>query len=131
MPKIKNIIIFLVIAAIFVFIYFYFIKKSPNDSATLVSTSSAPVAKSASSGDVKISATKDFLTLLLSVKNIKLNDAIFSDVAFTSLDGSHSITLTPDGNEGRPNPFAPIGSDAALPLVSPVNNPNAGAPVSP
>ena len=56
--------------------------------------------------------------VLLNVKNIKLDDSIFSDIAFSNLRDS-SITLIPDGTEGRPNPFAPIGSDAS---VAPVNN---------
>ena len=52
----------------------------------------------------------EFLTVLLSVKNISLDDSIFSDLAFTSLHDS-SIELISDIPEGRPNPFAPIGSD--------------------
>ena len=50
-------------------------------------------------------ANKDFLNLFSGIKNIKLNDAIFSDPAFNSLRDS-SIVLVPDGTEGRPNPFA-------------------------
>lgn len=116
MPKIKNIIIFLVIGAVFVFIYFFYIKKSPDDSATLISSSETSSATEVLSANTNGSedGTQDFLTLLLSVKNIKLDDTIFSDIAFKSLDGSHSITLTPDGTEGRPNPFAPLGTDTVV-----------------
>ncbi|MSU44708.1 hypothetical protein EXS45_00795 [Candidatus Nomurabacteria bacterium] len=115
MPTIKNIIIFIVIAIIFVLIYVYFIKKD-TDTATLVSSVTPLVT---SSGDTlaiedNSAVAQEFLTLLLSVKSIKLDDAIFSDNAFISLYDS-SITLIPDGNEGRINPFAPLGTDNPLP----------------
>ena len=64
------------------------------------------------------------------VKNIKLNDAIFSDVTFNSLRDS-SITLTPDGNEGRPNPFAQFGNEnISTSPVTPVI-PDVPAPTKP
>ena len=116
MPKIKNIIIFTAVAAVFVLIYIFFIKKD-TDEATLVSSPSTPTPVAAVSGGepvVDASVTSDFLALLLSVKNIRLDDAIFADKAFESLRDS-SITLVPDGNEGRPNPFAEIGSDSIAP----------------
>ncbi len=113
MPKIKNIIIFTSIGAALVLIYVFFFRSS-SDTAPLVSSSNgAPLtATSATNGNPNQNSAiaRDFLNLLLSVKNIKLDDTIFSDVAFTSLHDS-SITLTPDGTEGRPNPFAPIGVD--------------------
>lgn len=109
MPKIKNIVIFIVIVAILVLGYFFFIKPSSSSdnliSATPVSTDANILA-----GVGDSSVANDFLTLLLNVKNIKLDDTIFADNAFTSLHDS-SITLTADGTEGRPNPFAPLGSD--------------------
>ncbi|MBI2627462.1 hypothetical protein HYW72_00870 [Candidatus Nomurabacteria bacterium] len=117
MPKIRNIIIFIAIGAAFVLIYVFFIKNPPGDDiAPLISSSqtSAISNTNTTTGNVNGIAAQDFLSLLLSVKNIKLNDTIFSDDAFTSLRDS-SITLTPDGNEGRPNPFAPIGADILPP----------------
>ena len=114
MPKIKNILIFIAIAAVFVLIYIYFIKPKPQD--TLISSNPNASATGASSAGTITSEenskiAQDFLSLLLNVKKIRLNDAIFVDSAFTSLHDS-SITLVQDGNEGRINPFAPIGSDA-------------------
>ena len=109
MPNIKNIIIFTAIGASFILVYIFFIKSSPEE-ATLISSS--PVSRAPSTG-ITIedpSVAQDFLSLLLSVQGIKLDDAIFSDNAFSSLRDS-SITLTPDGNEGRPNPFAPFGTE--------------------
>jgi hypothetical protein len=70
---------------------------------------------------------KDFFALLLNVKNIKLDDAILSDPAFLSLRDS-SIVLVPDGNEGRPNPFAKFGNDAVVIPTTPVAP---SSPVSP
>ena len=116
MPKIKNIIIFTAIAAIFVLIYIFFIKPSPEESNLVLSPSDMALPDvSGTSIDINSETAplvaKDFLSLLLNVKNIKLDDAILSDPAFVNLKDS-SIMLVPDGNEGRPNPFAPFGSDA-------------------
>ena len=121
MPKIKNILIFVAIAIVFVLIYVYFIKPDPVGNATLVSSSTPAGIATSATGATPLTETeinnsqvaKEFLSLLLSVKNIKLNIDIFSDIAFTSLHDS-SIILVPDGNEGRPNPFAPIGADAVV-----------------
>ncbi len=116
MPKIKNIIIFTVAAVALILIYIFFIKPTPQQGA-LVSTSSGTVAPSASTSSQDSSITRDFLSLLLNVKNIKLDSIIFSDSAFSTLHDS-TIVLTPDGTEGRPNPFAPIGIDS---LAAPAN----------
>jgi len=118
MPTTKNIIIFTTIATILVLVYVFFIKKAPSPAAL---TTSVPIPLSQDGAfDPNPAIAKDFLTLLLSVKNIKLNDAIFSDNAFNSLRDS-SITLTPDGNEGRTNPFAPLGIDNVTPPGSTAN----------
>lgn len=116
MPTIRNIIIFLVIGGGISWAYFVFMKPNPNDSATLVSSSGAPLAGNAIKATSNEVITQDFLNLLLSVKNIKLDSAIFNDPAFVFMSKhDSSITLTPDGNEGRINPFAPLGSDPVLP----------------
>jgi hypothetical protein len=120
MLKLKNIIIFIAAAAILVLVYIFFIKPAPEENG-LVSTSNSttPLASTADTSTDALD-TKDFLAVLLNVKNIKLDDSIFSDLAFSSLRDS-SIVLTPDGTEGRANPFAPIGSDSN---ITPVNNPS-------
>lgn len=107
--KPKNIIIFVSIAIILILIYIFFIKKDPEEAA-LVSSLDTQVVVDTSIPGSSAAIAQDFLTLLLNVKTIRLNDAIFSDPAFASLHDS-SITLIPDGNEGRPNPFAPLGVD--------------------
>ncbi len=109
MFKIKNILILVGIGVVLFLIYIYFIKSSP-DTGALVSAGVVPVTSNVVDSGADSSVARDFLTLLLSVKNIKLNDTVFSDNAFKSLRDS-SITLSPDGSEGRPNPFAPLGSD--------------------
>ena len=119
MPKIKNIIIFLAIGTVFVLIYIFFIKPAPNDAATLISSSGTPEVSNTAAGNTNKTIVQDFLSLLLNTKSIKLDDAIFSDIAFTSLDDSHSITLTPDGTEGRINPFAQFGNDVVI-ILSPI-----------
>lgn len=112
MPKIKNIIIFVIIAIVLILIYVYFIKPEP-DTATLISSSGSPEVPAGAVTDNNSTITEEFLTLLLSVKSIKLDDSIFTDPAFASLSDS-TIVLTPDGNEGRPNPFAPFGNDVVM-----------------
>lgn len=102
-------------------IYIYFIKPS-SPTAALVSSSPTPTVGSTVASSADPLVAQEFLTLLLSVKNIKLDDTIFSDRAFNSLHDS-SITLIPDGTEGRPNPFAPIGTDVVAPPVN-AENPN-------
>lgn len=67
-------------------------------------------------GDDTSAIAGDFLNLLLNVKNIRLDDSILRDPSFNNLRDS-SITLIPDGNEGRPNPFAQFGNDP-MPEVS-------------
>ena len=124
-PKIKNIIIFVAIGAVLVLIYIFFIKPAP-DQGSLVSSNTVLPNVNTSGVDTSFpngatSVTQDFLTLLLNVKNIKLDDTIFSDPAFNSLHDS-SITLTPDGTEGRPNPFAQFGNDSGV-IVAPLSTP--------
>lgn len=117
MPKIKNIIIFVAIGIVLTSVYVLLIKKNDAPSA-LVTTSATTTAPATATGTVtqtkditkNSQIAKDFLTLLLNVKSISLNDSIFSDIAFEHLKDS-SILLIQEGKEGRPNPFAPLGVD--------------------
>ena len=121
---IKNIIIGVVLVIALFLIYIFFIKKGPATDATLTS-SGAPVSDgtdvSGATGDMS-QVSKDFVSLLLSVKSIKLDDSLLKNPAFVSLQDS-SIILTQDGNEGRLNPFAPIGSES-VPTTIPDANTN-------
>jgi hypothetical protein len=54
---------------------------------------------------------REFISMLLNLQSITLTDDIFSEPAFEALV-DNTVRLNQPGNEGRPNPFAPIGSDA-------------------
>lgn len=104
------------VAAALVLVYVFFISKDKTETA-LISPAPIPVSTqigvSAGTGNQNPKLSQDFLSLLLNVKGIKLNDSILTDSAFGALHDS-SILLTPDGTEGRPNPFAPVGSDIII-----------------
>lgn len=122
MPNIRNIIIFIVIGAILVLAYIFFLKPAPA-TPNLVSTSTSSSSTTSPTGTPEKDSPvdQDFLNLLLSVQSIKLKDAIFSDSAFLNLHDT-SIPLTQDGTEGRVNPFAPLGTDPVTP-PAPVTTP--------
>jgi len=124
-PKIKNIIIFSAVGIALVLVYIFFIKKAPAENS-LVSSSDTPGVSSESTSALSENKTEmgsEFLAIFLNIKNIKLNDSIFSEPAFSLLKDS-SITLVPDGNEGRTNPFAPIGSESLSSQIPQVGIPN-------
>jgi hypothetical protein len=55
---------------------------------------------------------RDILALLADLENIRLDESIFSDPVFQSLqDISRELSPEP---KGRPNPFAPLGKDVVL-----------------
>lgn len=140
MPKIKNILIFSAIAIVFAVIFYIFFLKSSSGGGALMVTSPEETTPADGgmpnsfdyTGDKTIVA-KDFLTLLLNVRNIKLNDSLLNDPAFANLRDS-SIVLVPDGNEGRPNPFAKLGNDimpVAPAVPSAVSPDTSGTPINP
>ncbi len=114
--KIKNILIFLGIALILILAYVFIFQKEKEE-PSLVSTSGGDlISTNQNQAENEASIiSQDFLAVLLNIKNIKIDDSLFSDPVFSSLKDS-SIELISDGNEGRPNPFAPLGVD-----LSPVN----------
>lgn len=123
--NIKNIIIFLIIVVIIAVAYFMFFGKTsaPSNTTTNSSlqstTTGAPPTSSVVNPNAmtSVEATKisqEFVNQLLNLQAIKLNDDIFSSLAFQSLQ-DFSIVLVQPGNEGRPNPFAPFGADEATP----------------
>src|SRR3989344_2262978 len=99
MSKIKNIIILVAVGGTLILVYVFFIKKSPDPGSLVVSSPLVSTNPDTNNLDANSIIAGDFLSLLLNVKNIRLNDS--------------SITLTPDGSEGSANPFAPLGSDSA------------------
>ena len=106
--KIKNIVIVVVSLAALLLVYFFFFKKSPEPAPLVSSSGNSVYDESALAESQNREIGKDFISVLLNIQNIKLNDRILSDSAFLSLKDS-SIVLVSEGNGGRPNPFAPIG----------------------
>ncbi|MFM7088469.1 MAG: hypothetical protein ACKOW9_02980 [Candidatus Paceibacterota bacterium] len=117
--KIKNILIFLVIAGVLVGGYVLFMQKP--DQAPLVSTTNQSGDVTPVSTDETSKLGQDFLNLLFSVKSINLDAVVFETPIFGSLKDS-SIILISDGSEGRPNPFAPIGSENSLSVIQAAND---------
>lgn len=103
-PKIKNILIFIAIFGLAAGAYVLFFKSE--DVPPLTNSSGAPVTTVSGS-----SVGQEFLTTLLNTRNIKLDDAVFNNPAFGRLQ-DYTITLTPEGDEGRDNPFAPLGAES-------------------
>ena len=112
MPKIKNIIIFIAIAAVLILVYIFFLEPAPTQQNLISSgTTNAVSTNTGSTPDQNSAISQDFLSTLLNINSLKLDGTIFSDPAFTNLHDS-SILLTIPTDEGRANPFAPIGVDA-------------------
>ena len=102
-----------VIIAIGVFGYWYATSGGTPAPKSALQSSGVQTGGANSPLSVNDTAISDkFLTLLLNMKTIKLDQSIFSDVAFTSLR-DFSTTIAPETNPGRANPFAPIGFDVA------------------
>jgi hypothetical protein len=110
--KLKNLIILIVLLVIVGFVYKMFFKKdTPGAITSSSSSSSATVNTNSTYG-------AEFLQQLLSLKVITLDDAILSSDPFNRLFDFTRV-LTPDKNPGRPNPFAPIGTEGAVVLATP------------
>ncbi len=117
--NIKNIVIIVVVLAVVAVGYYLFFGTtkniSPNSNSSLqTSTGTVPVndiinPTPASTADAS-QISQEFVSQLLNLKAIKLNDDIFSSLAFRALQ-DFSIILVQPGNEGRANPFAPFDTD--------------------
>jgi hypothetical protein len=96
MKRYQNLIIIglIIIAAFFAYSFFFAAKPE----AALSST--APTASN--------SVDQDLITLLLQLRAIKLDNSIFTNPVFTSLQ-DFSQALVPEA-VGRTNPFAPLGA---------------------
>ena len=77
----------------------------------------------------------DFLVALVNLNNIELEDSVLSNPVWNYLF-DFSVDLEPEGEAGRINPFAPIGSDGSIlpaeqsskvPSANLLNNGGAGA----
>jgi hypothetical protein len=57
-------------------------------------------------------ASQSLLLTLTSLQSIKLDPALFSDPVFQSLT-DFGVTIPPEAS-GRPDPFAPVGSNGGI-----------------
>jgi hypothetical protein len=113
--KVKN-LLFVLAGLSLILVYILFFKKdNTNDANLTVNTTNintADIAK-VENNPIDEQLSSEILATLSSIKSITLEDKIFNSKSFQSLvDGT--VSLVKDGNEGRPNPFAPIGADASL-----------------
>lgn len=123
MKKIYN--KFLIISTVALFIggvYLYF-SNDLNSTLTPVafgsslesSTGAVPLSAPVSVGD-KISSDISFLTTLVSLKNIKIDTALFTNKSFNALE-NNAVKIEPVV-AGRINPFAPISTNKTSSVVS-------------
>ena len=119
---VKSIIIIAVIALLGGGAYL-FLKGKSAPSLALESSSGVSEPSSATASDTE-AINQDFLTKLSVLNSIRFDMTVFSDKIFTSLK-DFTVTLVSEGNEGRPNPFAPIGTETGSTGLSGGANPNA------
>lgn len=117
----KNILIGAVVIIVLVVIGFIIAKKFKNpaprtSSSSLVSeTGQAPIPGTQPKTEVSILSDELFL-LLGSLENLSLDDSVLFNPAFRALRDI-SIPLLREGNQGRPNPFSPLGVDTAASAI--------------
>ncbi len=100
-PKLKKIILIILIIGILFVVYSVFIKKDPEADSLLNSS-----AKQKTYGDTKLIGNQ-ISQALFRLESIKLDKTIFTNKVYLSLtDRSQTISDEP---VGRLNPFAPIG----------------------
>lgn len=113
MKKLLSIILTIVILGLLAGGAYYYVTHRNLPALSSQSTTTGAIAVPGAASDVN----KEFLSLLLNIRGIKLDGSVFQNRGFTSLSDTSIILATPD-NIGRRNPFAPIGSD-----IAPVQNP--------
>lgn len=115
----KKLLIILVIVGVLGGGYYFFVvqKQGATGTSSLLSTSNGVTQTANPAATTDISAISDtgqeFLSSLLSLRKMSLSDGVFTDPAFKSLQ-DFTRPLVPLGNEGRVNPFSPIGSDPSI-----------------
>jgi len=97
LSRYKNILIIGLVIVVAFFGYSFFFTNSSDQALTQ------------SAGNTTGTVDNELIALLLELKSLKLDDGIFSDAAFQSLeDFSQNIVPEP---VGRVNPFAPFGAN--------------------
>lgn len=103
---IKKVLVIVGIIVLIIVLVTIFSGKNETQTGSLISSSGDVV--SPVTGEDEIG--EEFLVTLLNLRTIQLDETLFSDQKFRSLE-DFTITLIPEGNVGRSNPFAPIGTD--------------------
>lgn len=98
LAKYQNVILAVVIIAIAFAIYSYFFGGAEEAPLTAQNVAAAP------------QEDQDLISLLLELRSITLDEDIFADPTFQSLE-DFSQELVPEP-VGRPNPFAPLGASS-------------------
>ncbi len=110
----KKIIIIVVIVILAFVGYAIMISGNKKESASGVtrqSVSTTPAGQTSSAATLD-GPGKEFVTQLLAIQNIKFNLQFFNDPVFRGLQ-DWSREILPQ-ESGRPNPFAPLESDAGI-----------------
>lgn len=116
---IKTIVILIVIGAALYFGAQFFMKDDTAPTSGLVSSNGdGALVADDTPGSEDIGG--EFVTLLLNMKTIKLDEGFFQSSSFKALQ-DFSTSIQPENNQGRINPFAPIGQDggSAAPATTP------------
>ncbi len=103
----KKLIFIVLIVVVLAVLYTLFIKPKAGSDSPLASTDDGTEV-ALSEGDA--ATNEAFLDTLLNLRGISLDETIFTSNEFGTLQ-DFTITLIQPGTHGRPNPFAPIGSD--------------------
>lgn len=120
------ILIVLVLAIIGAGVYFFVIKKdTPQVTPGLVSTSTGAAQGVQNSTAGQDTTGSQVVVLLRNLSAIKLDDSVFTNPSFALLTNV-SIALPPITNQGRRNPFAPVGADAPVTSQVAPGTPTAG-----
>lgn len=119
MSKIRNIIIFVVILGGIFLAWSSFSKKDvPTDELLTVEEGNINVLAGESVAGNPNAVGQSFLDTLLSLRTIKLDRALLDRDSFKELR-DFTKELIPQNNQGRPNPFAPIGTDIEVSPTAP------------
>ncbi len=121
MSKIRNILIFLLILGVIVYAWNSFSSNNTPASGDLLTVEEGN--SDVLAGETVAGSADDvgqgFLDTLLSLRTIKLDRSLLDRDSFKSLR-DFTKELVPQNNQGRPNPFAPIGTDVEVaPSASP------------
>ncbi len=118
-------IIISILAIIVAFIAYSFYLSGKKDTSTTVTKQALTTSSVQSSMD---GPGKEFVTQLLAIQNIQFKLELFKDPVYIGLQ-DFSREIQPQA-VGRPNPFAPLGSDSRAGLPSNLSDANTNVSMS-